>query len=106
MKVKHAALCSSGSGKPHCDCGAEVSALRAELALAIDDCRAAQVERDNVRAAYITQIERLRAEAQARLDAIEYLLNTGIFAGNDAEDAQQHAMSIIDAARKGEGERA
>lgn len=32
MKVKHAALCSSGSGKPYCDCGAEVSALRAELA--------------------------------------------------------------------------
>jgi hypothetical protein len=49
-------------------------------------------------------VERLRAESQARLNAIEYLLNTGIFAGNDAEDAQQHAMSIIDTARKGEGE--
>lgn len=72
MKVKHAALCSSGSGKAHCDCGAEVSALR--------------------------------AESQERLNAIEYLLNTGIFAGNDAEDAQQHAMRIIYAARKGEGE--
>ena len=49
-------------------------------------------------------MERLRAESQARLNAIEYLLNTGIFAGNDAEDAQQHAMSIIDTARKGEEE--
>ena len=87
-----------------CEMEQEIERLRAELALAIDDCRAAQVERDNVRAAYITQIERLRAESQARLDAIEYLLNTGIFAGNDAEDAQQHAMSIIDTARKGEGE--
>ena len=79
MEVTHAALCSSGSGKFYCDCGAEVRALREE-------------------------VERLRAESHARLDAIEYLLNTGIFAGNDAEDAQQHAMSIIDAARKGEGE--
>ena len=32
MDVKHAALCSSGSGKPNCDCGAEVRALREELA--------------------------------------------------------------------------
>ena len=32
MEVTHAALCSSGSGKPYCDCGAEVRALRAELA--------------------------------------------------------------------------
>jgi len=48
---------------------AEVERLRAELALAIDDCRAAQVERDNVRAAYITQIERLRAELADLRDA-------------------------------------
>jgi hypothetical protein len=40
----------------------EALRLRAELALAIDDCRAAQVERDNVRAAYIAEIDRLRAE--------------------------------------------
>ena len=32
MGVTHAALCSSGSGKPYCDCGAEVRALREELA--------------------------------------------------------------------------
>ena len=30
--MTHAALCSSGSGKPYCDCGAEVRALREELA--------------------------------------------------------------------------
>ena len=32
MGVTHAALCSSGRGKPYCDCGAEVRALREELA--------------------------------------------------------------------------
>lgn len=37
MEVTHAALCSSGSGKPYCDCGAEVRALRAELAVLAGD---------------------------------------------------------------------
>lgn len=51
-----------GRGCELCRAADEIERLRAELALAIDDCRAAQVERDNVRAAYITQIDRLRAE--------------------------------------------
>lgn len=55
-----------------------IAELRAELALAIDDCRAAQVERDNVRAAYITQIDRLRAElAECQLISARQFLDYG-----------------------------
>ncbi len=92
---------------------AEVERLRAELALAIDDCRAAQVERDNVRAAYITQIDRLRAEL-AKANAL--LLTYGWHRDECAflevcddcdcgfEAILRKALTINKAARKGEGE--
>jgi len=75
------------------------------------DCDPKIIPHENGKWVRWGDVERLRAESQERLNAIEYLLNaieyllnTGIFAGNDAEDAQELAMSIIDTARKGEGE--
>jgi hypothetical protein len=123
-----------GRGCELCRAADEIERLRAELALAIDDCRAAQVERDNVRAAYITQIDRLRAElagmvAQRTAYAREFPPDaegepdTGSIHANiramkaelaelrhfrkvimDYDSNLYDALANSDAARKGEGE--
>lgn len=74
----------------------EALRLRAELALAIDDCRAAQVERDNVRAAYITQIDRLRAELAESKKEIALLKTPNLVW--DFDDPENSAVdSVADA---------
>lgn len=104
-----------------CEMEQEIERLRAELALAIDDCRAAQVERDNVRAAYITQIDRLRAElAECKQGAERYrwIRDNGdgveITVREVNEDGGEEWIAgyygpeldiAIDTARKGEGEK-
>jgi hypothetical protein len=74
----------------------EALRLRAELALAIDDCRAAQVERDNVRAAYIAEIDRLRAELAESKKEIALLKTPNLVW--DFDDPENSAVdSVADA---------
>ena len=105
MEVTHSALCSSGSGKPYCDCGAEVQALRAELAWRSE-------ERDRYKSvldAALREMEEMRQQLAACREIFTWLLGEGDEfplrpEGKGLYWWRKELRERIAAARKGEGE--